>query len=189
MNFEEFSHIVKNTRCIRRFKQNITIEKNELLELIDLARQTSSAMNLQPLKYIPIVDEEIKAKVYKPLKWAARLTDWEQSEDERPAAYILILNDTAIEGSPLIDGGIAMQTIMLGARIKGYGSCILASIDKDGYKKIFNLDENLEPMFIIALGAQNEKIELVEAKNDTGYYRKNGTHCVPKRALKEVVVE
>lgn len=190
MSFTNFKNIVKNTRCTRRFKPNTTIKKDELIELIDIARTVSSGKNMQPLKYIAISDDKIKDEVYKPLKWAAHLKDWDQSEDEKPSAYILVINDTSIEGFSAIDSGIAMQTIMLGATSKGYAGCILASIDKVEYKKLFNLENHLEPMFIIALGVRDESIKVVDVEQDTNYYRDdNGTHFVPKRKLSEVLID
>jgi len=189
MNFDEFKQIVEDTRSTRRFKSDITIPKEELIELIDLARVTSSGKNMQPLKYIPIVDEHIKNEVYKPLVWAAHLKEWDQSESEKPSAYILVLNDTSIDGFSTIDSGIAMQTILLGATIKGYSGSILASIDKEAYKKLFNLSNHIEPMFIIALGKRDENIKIVEVKNNTNYYRDNlDTHCVPKRSLNDIIL-
>jgi len=191
MNFENFKKIVQNTRSTRRFKKKITIDKRELIELIDIARTVSSGKNMQPLKYIAITDEKIKDEIYKPLVWAAHLTDWNQNKDEKPSAYILVINDTSIEGFSAIDSGIAMQTIMLGATSKGYSGCILASIDKIAYKKLFNLDNHLEPMFIIALGVKDENIEVVDVTNstDTNYYRDtNDNHCVPKRSLDTILI-
>ena len=152
VNFNDFKNIVENTRSVRRFKANKKIEKSELIELIDLTRIVSSGKNMQPLKYIAITDENIKDKIYKPLKWAAHLEDWSQQDNEKPSAYILIINDKSIDGITMIDLGIALQTIMLGATAKGYNGCPLASIDKEEYKELFNLDEHLEPMLIIALG-------------------------------------
>ena len=190
MNFEQFQQIVQNTRCVRRFQPNITIQKQDLIELIDIARLTSSGKNMQPLKYIPITDEKIKEEIYKPLKWAAHLQDWKQKDSEKPSAYILVVNDTSIEGFSAIDSGIAMQTILLGATTKGYNGCILASIDKVAYKKLFDLKKDLEPLFIIALGVSDENIQIVEPQNgDTNYYRDSaGNHFVPKRTLKEVIL-
>ncbi|RLA82312.1 MAG: nitroreductase [Epsilonproteobacteria bacterium] len=189
MNFENFKNTVENTRSTRRFKKDVTIDKRELIELIDIARTVSSGKNMQPLKYIAITDKKTKDEIYKPLVWAAHLTHWNQNKDEKPSAYILIVNDTSIEGFSSIDSGIAMQTIMLGATSKGYAGCILASIDKIKYKELFNLDNHLEPMFIIALGVKDENIEVVDVQNDTNYYRdNNNTHFVPKRKLSEVLI-
>ena len=192
MNFENFKNTVKNTRSTRRFKKNVIINKSELIELIEIARTVSSGKNMQPLKYIAINDEKTKDEVYKPLKWAAHLKDWDQSKDEKPSAYILVINDTSIDGFSAIDSGIAMQTIMLGATSKGFSGCILASIDKIAYKKLFKLDTHLEPMFIIAIGIRDENIKIVDVIDslDTNYYRdEKNIHCVPKRTLNEVLIE
>jgi len=190
MNFNEFKKIATNTRCTRRFKKDVEISRSNLFALINLARQASSGKNMQPLKYIAITNSKIKDEVYKPLVWAAHLKDWNQKEDEKPSAYILILNDTRIDGFSAIDSGIAMQTIMLGATAKGYAGCMMASIDKDAYKKLFNLDDNLEPMFIIALGVRDEKIKLTDAAGNINYFRdEDDTHCVPKRRLSAVLID
>ncbi len=189
-NFQDFKNIVQNTRCVRRFKQNITIDKSELIELIDLTRTISSSKNMQPLKYIAITDEKIKDEVYKPLQWAAHLATWNQKDSERPSAYILMINDKSIDGFADIDCGISLQTIMLGATSKGYDGCVLASIDKSAYKKLFNLAEHLEPMLIIALGIKDEEIELVDVDNSTNYYRDNTSkHFVPKRKLSDILLD
>ena len=189
MNFEEFKNTVLQTRCTRRFAQ-CEISNDDLLDLVELARNSSSAMNAQPLKYITITDEAMKEEVYKPLKWASHLKEWDQSEAEKPSAYILVVNDTSIDGFAAIDSGIAMQTIMLGATTKDLSACMLASIDKEAYKELFKLEAHLEPMFIIAFGKGDEDIKLVTPKGgDTNYYRDdNDTHCVPKRTLEEIVL-
>lgn len=188
-SFTDFKNIINDTRCTRRFKSDIKIDKSELIELIDIARTVSSGKNMQPLKYIAITDEKIKQEVYKPLVWAAHLKDWDQNENEKPSAYILVVNDTSIAGFSAIDSGIAMQTIMLGATAKGYAGCILASIDKIAYKKLFNLDDTKEPMFIIALGKSDENINIVDVKDDTNYYRDElQNHYVPKRRLEDILL-
>ena len=130
MNFNDFKNTVLKTRCTRKFKSGVSIPRDDLIELIDIARVTSSGKNMQPLKYIAITDDKIKDEVYKPLVWAAHLKDWKQKIDEKPSGYILVLNDTKIDGFSAIDSGIAMQTIMLGATAKGYASCILLLLIK-----------------------------------------------------------
>lgn len=189
MNFEDFKRMVERTRCARRFNHEVKINNDELVELVDTARITSSAKNMQPLKYIIVNDEEYFNEVHKPIQWAAHLSNWDQSENERPSAYIIVVNDTSIEGFSMIDAGIAMQTIMLGLNAKGYAGCMLASIDKQAYKKLFSLKDHLEPMMAIAVGICDEEIGLVEARNgDINYYRENDKHIVPKRPLDEVLL-
>ena len=190
MNFQSLNELVTATRCTRRFKPNIKISQKELKEIIDLTRTTSSAKNMQPLKYVIVTDEKLVDTLSKTAKWAAHLTTWNQSESEQPSAFIIMLNDTTIDGFAMIDAGISLQTIMLGARAKGYASCAMASIDKEICKKEFNLDKHLEPILGLAIGVQDETIHVVDVKeNDTNYYRNDkDEHCVPKRALDEVLI-
>lgn len=189
MDFKDFKDLVKNTRTTRRFKKNISIFNKDLEEIIDTARVVSSAMNKQPLKYIIVTKKELVEKLSSSSKWASHLESWTQSKDEQPSAFIIVLNDTSIEGYSMLDCGIALNTIMLGLRLKGFASCPLGSIDKELCKNLFSLSKNLEPILGIAVGLENEIIKLVDLEEDSNYYRdENDVHCVPKRTLEEVLI-
>ena len=190
MDFQTLNELVHNTRCTRRFKAGIKISKKDLEEIIDLTRVTSSAKNMQPLKYVIVTDEKLVDTLAKTAKWAAHLTNWNQSQTEQPSAFIIIINDKSIDGFAMVDAGISLQTIMLGARAKGYAGCTMASIDKEICKKEFSLNETCEPILGIAIGVEDETIHLVDVKeNDTNYYRNDtDEHCVPKRTLDEVLI-
>jgi len=190
MNFQTLHELVHATRCTRRFKPNIKILKRDLEEIIDLTRITSSAKNKQPLKYVIVTDKELVGLLAKTSKWATHLTAWEQKEAEQPSAFIIMINDTSIDGFAMIDAGISLQTIMLAAKTKRYATCALASIDKDICKSKFNLDDTLQPFLGIAVGIEDEVVSVVDVKdNDTNYYRNDkDEHCVPKRPLNEVLI-
>ncbi|RXJ87387.1 nitroreductase family protein [Arcobacter sp. CECT 8985] len=190
MNYKNLKQLVQKSRCTRRFKQNQKIDLNDLEELIDVARVTSSAKNMQPLKYILVTKEQFVKKLATTAKWAAHLTNWSQSEDEIPSAFIIMLNDKRIDGFPMFDAGVSFEAISLAANSKDLDICALASIDKQVCKELFDIDDNFEILLGIAVGISNEKIELVEVTdNNTNYYRdKQDTHCVPKRDLPQIVV-
>ena len=189
MQLEEFKNLVIKTRCCRRFKK-IDIKSEDLIKIVQIAALSSSAKNLQPLKYIIVSqDKKIKQKIFKPLKWAAALKDWQGPiEEEKPSAYIIVLCDKNISDYCMVDAGIAMQTIMLSLTSIDLSGCILASIDKNEYKKIFDLPENIEPIFAIAIGKRGEEIKIVPKKDSIEYFRdEKNAHCVPKRSLNEVL--
>ncbi|WP_320034402.1 nitroreductase family protein [Halarcobacter sp.] len=189
MNFKDFKKLVCDTRTTRRFKKDITIENIELEEVLDAARVVSSAKNMQPLKYITVTDKDLVKKLAQTCQWAAHLKEWNQKEEEQPSAFIIVLNDTKIDGFAMLDCGIALNNIMLGLKIKGYSSCPLASIDKQLCKELFSLDEKIEPMLGIAIGVEDETIKVVDVKLDTNYYRDEiDIHCVPKRDLNDVLI-
>lgn len=190
MDFQTFDKLVNTTRSTRRFKQNVEIAKSDLEEIVNLCRISSSSKNMQPLKYIIITDKKLVKILSSTASWAGALKTWDQSETEQPSAYILMIKDTNIEGNPVIDAGISLQTISLAAKTKGFAACALGSIDKEFCTKEFKLANNLEPMYGIAIGIEDEIIHLVDLKNnDARYYRNNeDALCVPKRGMNEVLI-
>ncbi len=185
--------LVKKTRSYRRFYEEHRIDMDQLLKLIDLARLSASSANLQPLKYIPVNDPDICNNIIFPrLKWAGYLKDWDgPSPGERPSAYIIVLGDTTISRNFGCDHGISSQNILLGATEMGFGACIIGSVEREKVKNDLNIPGHLRILHVIALGKPKEKvvIEQVGPDGDIRYWRdKNGVHHVPKRSLKEIVI-
>lgn len=183
--------VVRNRSC-RRFEENVSVDRQTLEELVDLARLSASAANLQPLKYILSCDREMNARIFPHLAWAGYLKDWPgPSQGERPAAYIVVLNDTQISRSPGCDHGIAAQSILLGAVEKGLAGCMIGLIRREELRQALEIPERYEILLVIALGQPREKavIEAVGPDREIKYYRDEaGTHHVPKRALSEVIL-
>jgi len=183
--------ILKN-RSYRRFHQEVAIELETLRELVDLARLSASARNMQPLKYILSGDPEKNALIFPQLGWAGYLKDWPgPSEGERPSAYIIILGDTEIRQSFGCDHGIAVQSILMGATEKGLGGCMIGSVKRDELRKALGIPARYEILLVLALGKPREKvvIESVGADGDIKYWRdSDSVHHVPKRSLDEIII-
>ena len=128
--------LIYANRTCRRFYQDVPVARKTLEELVDLARCSASASNLQPLKYILIADTRINEDIFPFLAWAKYLKDWKgPAEGERPSAYIIMLWDTSICPSKMhYDAGICAQSFLLGAVEKGLGGCMLASVDRDALR-------------------------------------------------------
>jgi nitroreductase len=184
--------ILKN-RSFRRFHQDSPVALETLRELVELARFSASGSNRQPLKYILCCDPDVNAAVFPQLAWAGFLTDWGgPREGERPAAYIVILNDQTIAKVPGVDHGIAAQSMMLGAAERGLGGCMIGSIEKDELRDVLDIPEQYEILLVLALGKPAEKVVLedVGADGSYRYYRDDAdVHHVPKRTLQELIVQ
>jgi nitroreductase len=184
--------LVIRNRSYRRFHQEIHIDRPSLLQLLDLARHSPSAGNLQPLKYMLSYDHERNSQIFPHLRWAAYFKDWHgPSEGERPSAYIIMLGDTTLSKSFDRDLGIAAQTILLGATEKGFGGCIIANIIRKELRKALDISQQYQILAVIALGKPKEevKIETVDARGDIKYWRDDrGIHHVPKRPLEEMII-
>ncbi len=189
--------LVKKNRSYRKFKQSHRIEDDLLKELIDLTRFTASSRNLQPLKYLYSNHDSKNEKIFETLKWAANLKNWSgPKQGERPSAYIIILNDTSISQEFKknfgADVGVAAQTILLAAVQKGLGGCMLANINRKKLRSNLNISDQYQIELVLALGKPDEEIKIDELseKGDIKYYRdEKDVHHVPKRSLKDIIVD
>lgn len=189
MNVREL--ILKN-RSYRRFDESHVILEEELISLIDLARHSASARNAQPLKYILSCTPERNNLIFPALAWAAYLKNWNGPEKgERPSAYIIMLGDTSITNQYFCDHGIAAQSILLGAVEKGYGGCIIGSVNKELLRKNLSIPGQYEILQVIALGKPAERVVIdpMPPDGDYKYWRdEHGVHHVPKRSLDELIL-
>jgi nitroreductase len=184
--------LIAKSRSYRRFFQEVAIDKRVLRELVELARLSPSAANLQPLKYILCCEPKKNALIFQHLAWAGYLKDWPgPSEGERPSAYIIILGDTEIARSFGCDHGIAAQSILLGAAEKGLGGCIIGTVKREELRKALEIPSRYEILIVLALGKPKETVVIEPAgpAGDIKYWRDNqGVHHVPKRSLDSIVI-
>jgi nitroreductase len=185
--------LIRQNRSYRRFYQDHVIEVETLTGLVDLARLSASAANLQPLRYILSVDSQKNSQIFSCLAWAAYLKDWKGPEEgERPSGYIIILSDSEKANDYVgYDCGIASQSILLGAREKGLAGCMIASINRQQLRGLLNIDLRFKILLVIAIGKPREEvvIETVGSDNNIRYWRDTaGVHHVPKRNLKDIII-
>jgi nitroreductase len=186
------AQLIRQNRSCRRFFEERAVSRETLLSLVDLARLSASAANLQPLKYALAWEPETNAAIFATLAWAGYLKEWPgPAPGERPAAYIVILGDHDIAANVGCDHGIAAQSILLGARAQGLGGCMIGSIKRDQLRQVLALPARYDILLVIALGAPQEEVVLTEVgpDGDIKYWRdEKGVHHVPKRRLEDIVL-
>lgn len=189
--------MVQKSRTCRRFYEDRSVSKEQLRELVELARVSPSGANLQPIKFVLSADVETNEKIFPHLKWAAYLKDWDGPEKgERPAAYILMVRDKEIKNlTSATDAGVYIQSILLGATEKGLAGCIFASADKEAIMDALGLDRSrYEFTYLLGIGHPKEEVVLEDLAEsgpdaDIRYYRdEEGRHHVPKRTLDELII-
>lgn len=184
--------IISNRSC-RRFHENFAVERKTLEELVELARYSASAANLQPLKYILSCEPDRNAQIFANVAWAGYLKDWPgPAEGERPAAYIVVLGDTEINTTFGCDHGIAAQSILLGARDRGLAGCMIGLIKREELRKALQIPPRYEILLVLAIGKPKEEIvvDTVGPDGSIKYWREsNGVHHVPKRSLSELILD
>ncbi len=184
--------LVARNRSYRRFYEDVPISLETLRELVDLARLSASAANMQPLKYVLSCDRKKNAMIFEHLAWAGYLKEWPgPSEGERPPAYIVMLGDREIAKNVVYDHGIAAQSILLGAVEKGLGGCMIASVQREKLSAALGIPARYDILLVLALGKPRETvvIEKMGPDGDVKYWRDGeGRHHVPKRSLEEIII-
>lgn len=187
----EFTDLVKANRSYRKFDENFLVPREDLLQLVEISRFTPSSKNRQPLKYLIVTQPEEVAFVFKHLKWAWFLRQWEgPAPGERPPSYIIMLLDKTLNDRADFDAGICAQTILLGATAKGLGGCMIRTVNRYELGKYFRLDEQFEILLVMAIGKPTQEIiiEHDDLKGNMEYWAdEQGRHHVPKRKLDDLL--
>ena len=189
---EMLEELIRTNRSYRRFQQKPKVTIDDLRWMVDLARHSASAANRQPLRYLLSCDPDRNSDIFACLSWAGYLPEWPgPADEERPTGYIVVLADTRISKNWFCDDGIASQSILLGARERGFGGCMLAAIDRKRLRRSLAIPDHLEILLVLALGAPGEEVVLEPLPDDGSvrYWRDDkGVHHVPKRDLNEFIV-
>lgn len=180
------SLLTKN-RSTRGFDASFKVRHDQLRSLVEAARLAPSAMNQQVLRYRLVTEEE--AHLLLPhIRMGAALPELKLPfEGTEPNAFVVICTDKESRYVDM-DMGIATQTMLLRAVEMGLNGLCIAAFDGEAVREALKLP--LTPQLILAIGRSAERIEVVDvAEGDsTTYYRKNGTHFVPKIRTEELII-
>lgn len=183
--------LVEKNRSYRRFDQKAVIEKQTLIDMVDLTRLVASGANKQALQYVVACEPELNEKIYPTIGWAGYLSDWDGPvEGERPTGYIVLVQKKDFKVATTFDVGIAAQTILLRAVEQGLGGCLIGNLKREQLHDALQLPDTYEILLVIALGKPVETVVIDEMKNnDIKYWRdEKNIHHVPKRNLEDILL-
>ena len=186
--------LVRKNRSYRGYDRSRKVRQEELVALVEAARICPSSVNGQPLKYYLACEEPIVSRIQPATMWAKGLPELTLPHPgKEPTAFIVICQDTDID--PNIsryqrDVGIVAQTMLLAAVEMGLGGCMIGSFNAGLLRDVLNLEENIKPQLVIALGKPDEEIILMDAVDgNIGYYRdEEDRHYVPKRSVQDMII-
>lgn len=139
---------IQGRRSIRKYS-NKPIEDEKLLRVLEVARLSPSARNLQEWKFIVVKDPEVKEKLVKAAD--------QPFIGEAPIILVCCGENTSGVmkcGQPryTIDVSIATAYMVLEAYEQGLGTCWLGSFDEDMVKKTLDIPENVRVVAMTPLG-------------------------------------
>ncbi len=179
-------------RTIRKFQQK-PVELSILKKLVNAGRLAPTAGNLQPLEYFIASDNKLKEKIFPCLKWASYIRpEGNPKENERPAAYIIILVNKEICYSSYFkyDVGSSAQNITLAALEEGIGCCWIGAFNRKKVASILEISRKYDTDLVLALGYLQENpryFDIDEGESIKCYKDSLGTLNVPKRKLDDII--
>lgn len=178
--------LVKN-RTIRRFRQDIDINAEQLRTIVNVNSSLASAMNRQLLRFRPVDSSDIdKVNALRQILFR------EPAREESARAFIIVYSILPEERYIDIDLGISLQSMALKAVELGLNSLIKGNLDRDALRAFFKEDDEriiaengydvLEPVAVLCVGKSAESVFLkpVNDVEDLMPYTKEGVHYVPK---------
>lgn len=182
--------LIKNNRTVRKFKETKLLDK-ELLEIVETARYSMNARNIQELKF-KIVNDEGVENLHNLSHFAGYIKDFNPTLNEGPKSFIIVCADTkitAVNDLTFTNAGISMANMTLVAKEKGFSSVIVGAFDSVKVRSHLNIDERYVPLFLIGFGISDEVTHVVDVIDDIKYYRDDSdNHYVPKRNLEDLLL-
>ena len=182
---------IHSRRSIRIFKRT-PVERTVLLEMVDAARLSPSAANIQPLRYKLITDASTLNALYPHVHYAGYLPDFNPTPEQCPTAFIAVLSDTRLCAAKACecDAGLSMMSMCLVARSHGFDTVILGAIERERIRALLGLGEELALLSLLGVGVADQRSEAVPLADSIKYTMDaEGNISVPKRALGDVLIE
>ncbi|MDP0493960.1 MAG: nitroreductase family protein [Fusobacterium sp. JB021] len=139
-----------NRRSVRKYKDQV-VEKDKIIELLKAAMQAPSAGNQQPWEFI-VVQEKYT------LKELSLVSPFAKFVEDAPLAIVLLSDEERLKYPQnwQQDMGAAAENILLEATDLGLGGVWLGVAPfedrEENIKNLFQLNDNLRPYCVIALG-------------------------------------
>ena len=183
------AHLLTRNRSHRAYDPTFIVREDQLRRIIEVNTRTPSARNQQVLRFRAVLSDEA-AKVLPHVRMGGALPELHlPTAGTEPNAYIVICATVPETREVSIDLGISVQSMLLQATEIGLNGLCIAAVNREAVKEALELP--YDPLLIVAIGRGADRIELTQiaSADDHRYYRREGTHYVPKVALDELIIK
>lgn len=173
--------LLLHNRSYRGFDRDYVVHRRQLDAMIAVNVKVASSVNMQRLRFRPVVQGPEADAVNKYIRMGRGLPHLQLPFPGRePEAFIVVCSVAAENPGIDIDLGISVQSMLLKAVEMGLGGLIIRNFDRDPIREALALP--YEPICVVAVGKPAERIELVPVHegDKLTYYRRDGVHYVPK---------
>ena len=181
--------LLLRNRSYRGFDKAYVVHRRQLDTLIAVNPKVASSVNLQRLRFRPVVKGKEADFINAHIRLGRGLPHLQLPFPGRePEAFIVVCSTVTENPGIDIDLGISLQSMLLKAVEMGLGGIIIRNFDREEIREGLALP--YEPIAVLAVGKPAEKIELVPVHegDDLGYYRRDGLHYVPKLTPEDLTI-
>ena len=170
---------IQERRSIRAY-QDMPVPREKLEKILEAARLSPSARNIEPWHFIAVTDPEKKELLSKGryAKFCA----------EAPLVIVALGDKEASPDWYAIDVALAVENMILTAVSEGLSTCCVGSFDEKEVKETVNAPSNFEVLLLLAVGYSREKLDLSGKLLHLGRARKKLSDVASKETFGKHIV-
>ena len=160
----EVAEAIKSRRSVRKYKST-PVPEEALKKILNAARLAPSAANLQPWRFIIVMDEDVKrhlAAACNSMNWITRA----------PVVIVACANmDVAIAmvggymNSAPVDVAIALTQMSIMATSEGLGTCWIGAFKEEKVSALLGIPKECRVVSVMTLGYPDESPAMPGRKN------------------------
>lgn len=180
--------LLTKNRSTRGYNKDFVVSEDLLRQIVSVNTKLGSGCNRQVLRFKLVTKDTGAEKVLANIKMGAALPELHLPfEGTEPEAFIIVCSTSGDDKLALIDLGMSLEAMSLRAVEMGLNTLIVGAFNKVKIREAFDLP--FDPLAVLCVGKGIEHFKLVpiQESESHAYYRKDGSHIVPKVILEELV--
>ena len=180
--------LLTKNRSTRGYNKDFVVSEELLRQIVSVNTKLGSGCNRQVLRFKLVTKDTGAEKVLANIKMGAALPELHLPfEGTEPEAFIIVCSTSGDDKLALIDLGMSLEAMSLRAVEMGLNTLIVGAFNKAKICEAFDLP--FDPLAVLCVGKGIEHFKLVPIHENEShaYYRKDGSHIVPKVILEELV--
>jgi nitroreductase len=142
---------IQKRKSVRSYEPK-PVPKDVLEKLLEAARLSPSAKNVQPWHFIVVTEAE-KRKALSRGVYAKFLA-------ETPAVIVLCGDEKASPDWYVVDVALAGENMVIAGTAEGLGTCWVGSFDEENVKALLGIPESLRVVALLAVGYAKDKVSI-----------------------------
>jgi nitroreductase len=148
----EVFEAIQKRKSIRSY-ESAPVPSEKLNKVLEAARLAPSAGNIQPWRFIVVLDPQKRRKIGKGCRFGHFL-------DESPVVIVGCGDQKASPRWYAIDTCIAMQNLVLAATGEGLGTCWIGAFNERTIREMLKIPNHLKVVALLALGYSRGKLNI-----------------------------